>query len=317
MPHPVVDRDLDTVPLAIGRQTDQPTVRHGLQGVQEEVRERLPELRRVSRDRRHGRGLNVHVIGEPGRLGFVLPAGSRQLIHVPQEFDHVHRDVRTGGGGPGELLNPPDRPRPIQGRPLDDPKLLREGRRESTLAQEELGSAEDGGQQIVEVMGHAARKLSERAKPFRLDEVGLGGLERLEQVPKEAQAPGADDLDPSRLGAQEVIKHVWTPGDFQNQVHGSGEDLHVVGGGGDPETLGSAESRGAGPARGSDIVHPFVKYLESQGCVHRRCDSLGDACAPVPPPLWRCEWRRCRAPQDRSAMGHTVPPVWPRGGHTR
>ena len=77
-----------------------------------------------------------------------------------------------------------------------------------------------------------------------------------------------------------------------------------------------AVSRGAGPPRCSDIVHPFVKYLESRGCVHRRCDSLGDAYAPGPHPLQRCEWRRCRAPQDRSAMGHTAPPVSPRGGHT-
>jgi len=68
--------------------------------------------------------------------------------------------------------------------------------------------------------------------------------------------------------------------------------------------------RRPGPARGSDIVHPFVKYLESRGCVHHQCDSLGDACDPAPP-LRRCGWRQCRAPTDRAAMGHTAPPAWP------
>jgi len=42
---------------------------------------------------------------------------------------------------------------------------------------------------------------------------------------------------------------------------------------GGPDTASSDQSRplprGARPSRGSDIVHPFVKYLESRGCVHR------------------------------------------------
>ncbi len=47
-------------------------------------------------------------------------------------------------------------------------------------------------------------------------------------------------------------------------------------------------SRGARAARGSDIVHPFVKCLESRGCVNRRCDSLSEACVP-PRPSRLCE----------------------------
>ncbi len=46
--------------------------------------------------------------------------------------------------------------------------------------------------------------------------------------------------------------------------------------------------RRACAARGSDIVHPFVKCLESRGCVNRRCDSLSEACVP-PRPSRLCE----------------------------
>jgi hypothetical protein len=49
--------------------------------------------------------------------------------------------------------------------------------------------------------------------------------------------------------------------------------------------------------RGSDIVHPFVKHLESRASVNQRGNSASDACG-LARPSWRCEWRRCRASVD-------------------
>ncbi len=90
---------------------------------------------------------------------------------------HVHR--RLVAPDAGEVLQPAHGAGAVHGRALDDLEPLAQLDVLDALEQE-LRAAQDGGEQVVEVVGHARRHLAERAQLLGAHELVLGGAQLAE-----------------------------------------------------------------------------------------------------------------------------------------
>ena len=153
-----------------------PAARHRVDGVQQEVQEHLAQLRRVAADRRHRLERERHVDERAARLRLVLPARTSDLHDLLQQRRDLDRLRLLLALGAREPQDPAHRLRPVQGRPLDDLEALHD-QRVGCPPLEELRPPEDGGEEVVEVVGDAARHLPQGSELGRLDRLLLRGLE--------------------------------------------------------------------------------------------------------------------------------------------
>jgi len=189
----------DRLPVAPGRQGDPAAVGQRLDGVEDEVLHHLRQLVDDARDHRDlgERGLDFDPLSH--RLGLLLPLGPRDLDGVLDREVDVHRRLRSVLADPGVVLDAPDDLRGLQRR-LDDrvqvgARLGRVRRVSREILAEDLGSGEDGGQRVVEVVRHAAGHLADGLDPLREDQLLLGGLERLIGSLQLVRAPRPFDGD--------------------------------------------------------------------------------------------------------------------------
>ena len=82
----------------------------------------------------------------------------------------IDRAERAGVHGPAVLAHPRHRGRPVPGGPLDGRQAL-PLLRVAHLPQQHLGAPQDGGQQVVEVVGHAHRQLAGGPQALRAHEL--------------------------------------------------------------------------------------------------------------------------------------------------
>src|SRR5581483_6915468 len=143
-------------------------------GVGDQVQEDLAEFVGYAGDRRHRVGVDVHRVVDSAVLGVALPAGSGQLDRIP----HQGGDVEVLGGAHrwwlGELLDAADRPGAGERGPADRFQPLLQ-RRVGGEPQEDLGPSEDGGEQIVEVVGEPGGQVAQGAASLVLYELLLRG----------------------------------------------------------------------------------------------------------------------------------------------
>ena len=130
-----------------------------------------------------GDDLDLH----PARLGVVLPEGTREGHDVLRERVQVDRGHPLLGRRGDEREQAPHRVRGAPGRLLDDPEVLAHAVALGPL-EGELSLAEDDREQVVELVGDAARDVRQRPRLLGLDQLflrrrqltegGVGLLER-------------------------------------------------------------------------------------------------------------------------------------------
>ena len=163
-------------------QVDVASLRHGVHSVEDQVGEDLAQLGRVAQHRRDFLAVQAHLDLDVAPLGLGLPAGARDLHRVGQDPGQLHGLERTVGADPRELLDAPDRLPAVAGRPFDDGHLPVLALGEIPPAQE-LDASQDGAQQVVEIVGHAAGQLSQRPQPLGVlqlgpQPLGFGGVDQ-------------------------------------------------------------------------------------------------------------------------------------------
>ena len=176
-PHPrVADAQLDTVGDRGGGERQCTAGGHRVHGVEDEVRHRLAQLGRIAGHAGHRPQRRPHVDHHAAAERFVSPARLRHLERVAHDGVQVHRHQRLVLAHAGEVLKPSHGLGAVEGRALDDLHPLAE-LRIGDLAERELGAAEDGREQVVEVVRHARRHLPERPQLLRAHEMVLGGAQ--------------------------------------------------------------------------------------------------------------------------------------------
>ena len=156
--------------LARDRQT--PARRHGVDRVQDHVREYLSQLRGVAGDGPPRAQVEASLDRDAALFGPRLPRGAGQLHHAQQHGIDVERLEPLVVPHARELLDAAYGHRSIQRCLFDDAQLTQHlGVRAAAL--QELGAPENRRKDVVEVVGHAAGHFAESGQLGRLDKLGL------------------------------------------------------------------------------------------------------------------------------------------------
>ena len=175
----VLDDAHDAIALGPRRERQGPALRHRVERVEEQVQEGLPQLGGIAGHRRHRREVEPHRVRHGARLGQVAPVRPGRLDHLADDLGDVDVLPGTGPAHPRELLDAADRLGAVLGDVLDDLELPAQIGRVD-LALQELGAPDDHGEDVVEIVGDAARHLAQRAEALAPDDPLLGLLHRHE-----------------------------------------------------------------------------------------------------------------------------------------
>ena len=157
----------DPAPRASGPKAEGTPLRHRVQRIESDRGQDLPELGRVAHDGRHGARLAADLAGDPAGGELLRPArssGSRDLLH---ELVQIHELEGTRGPRATEVLEPPDDPGALE-RHLFDHAERAAHIGVLHVGQQELGTGQDAGERVVEVVRHFTCHLPERPEPFLL-----------------------------------------------------------------------------------------------------------------------------------------------------
>ena len=157
---------------------------HGVDRVEDQVRQHLADGGGLAQDHRHrfhvAHDLDVHAAA----LGLALPARLGECGGLLEAAADVHRGVRRALAALAvEVAQAADDRGGVAGGRVDQLDVLL-GRlaRQIGAPHQQLGEADDRRQGVVEVVGDAAGHLPHRAQPLLLEDLPLGGLELGQRV---------------------------------------------------------------------------------------------------------------------------------------
>ena len=182
--------------------------RHGVERIEDHVGQALAQLGRIAGDpgQRIGQiGGDLDVDAAAARL--LPPRRLRGLERLTDHLVEVDGHCRVIAPDPREVLEPPHGQRAVERRALDhlDP-LAQLGILEPL--QQELGPAQDRGQHVVEVVGHAGGHLPHRAELLRTDQLVLRRRQlrvRARALLEEPRAPERERGQVRDAGEQALI----------------------------------------------------------------------------------------------------------------
>ncbi len=146
---------------------------HGVDGVQHQVGDDLVQLGGTPHHHRHRPQLELELERDAALDLPFLPARPGDRERVADHLVHVHGDERLVLPDARELLHASHRFRAAVGRLLDDVDAPLHHVDVARAAPHQLGVAEDGLQEVVEVVCDAARHLTERGEALGLVHLGL------------------------------------------------------------------------------------------------------------------------------------------------
>jgi hypothetical protein len=173
-------------------------VGHGVQRVVEEVGEDLAELLRASGDGARP-ALDRDLVAHAAALRLVPPARADQLHHLRDHLVEVDRHEGQPAAGAGELQDASHGLGAVLGRLQDGLQRARPGEI-CFPPQQELGAADDHGQEVVEVVGHPGRHLAQRAEALALHQALLAARQVLVGAPELLVERGVLDRRPGVVG---------------------------------------------------------------------------------------------------------------------
>ena len=203
----VGDRQLDALAHDRGAELDRASLRHRVDGIQDEIGQRFAQLGRVAGHGRQRGRRHASVDDEPLAKRVFPPSRLGHLERVPDDRVQVDGAEWLIPAHPRELLEPPDGLGPVERGSLDD---LQPARQLGVLhvALEELRPAQDRREHVVEVVGHAGGHLAQRAELLGAHELVLGRRQLAVGAPALVEEPRAAELQRRELadvGEQALI----------------------------------------------------------------------------------------------------------------
>ena len=247
-----------------------PPLRHRVDGVQDEVGEDLVELRRPAHHHRHRRRARARAAsGRPALDLLLLPARAGDGERVADDLVEVESRRRASSGRSRAnfwmrrtVSAPPVAAFSMTSRPRRTTSTL-----PGVLAHE-LGVAEDGLEQVVEVVRDAARHLSERGELLGLVhlrlELALRGRvahDREHALEARRRAPCSDESVTARFSGRSVVP-------LARHVEGAARDARARERARAARYGSSGRRSASGPADG-------VLGASSRRCARRRGSSPG------------------------------------------